>query len=98
VSRYAQQKAHPIVWDWNCAAHSSVSNPREWECAVSPEPPDIPEGLRYQAAHARWLAGQFPGDEVAERLMVYARELEAEPPNWSERRFASTRLYRPVAR
>jgi hypothetical protein len=56
---------------------------------VSPEPPDIPEGLRYQAAHARWLAGQFPGDEVAERLMVYARELEAEQPNWSERRLAS---------
>jgi hypothetical protein len=27
VSRYVQQKAHPIAWDWSCAAHSSVSNP-----------------------------------------------------------------------
>ena len=39
-------------------------------------PAETRESLKREAEHARWLANQLAGDEAADRLRDYARELE----------------------
>jgi len=43
---------------------------------VPTKPAETSERLIREAEHARWLATQFPGDELVDRLREYAREPE----------------------
>jgi len=42
------------------------------------KPSDTREALTRQAEHARWLADCVAGDEAADRLRTYAKELDAQ--------------------
>jgi hypothetical protein len=43
---------------------------------VAIKPIETPKSLKEQAERARRLATELPGDEMCDRLLVYAEELE----------------------